>query len=223
MMDQVEKVAEEEAEDALVGVIAVKTTTLDQETGMLAVGALAGETEAEVVVIETRMTTMREGPPVKIEVVAGLSRRTGMLAREALKEIKLSHKATPAGAVTKMIAGELQNHLVEMIKQERRMETIPGVKTSHLHHQSWASGVLHLATLVQEDLGERATKESPAGGVTKMIAGERQNHLVEMIRQERRTETTPGVKTSHLLAVHPLSWVSGVLLLLTLQLVEGDL
>jgi hypothetical protein len=148
MMDQVEKVAEEEAEDALVGVIAVKTTTLDQETGMVAVGALAGETEAEVVVIETRMTTTREGPPVKIEVVAGLSRRTGMLAREALKEIKLSHKATPAGAVTKMIAGELQNHLVEMIKQERRMETIPGVKTSHLHHQSWASGVLHLVTLV---------------------------------------------------------------------------
>ena len=146
-----------------------------------------------------------EGPPVKNEVVVGLSLRTGMPAkREALKEIKLSLKATPAG--------ELQNHLGEMIRQERRMETTPGVKTSHLlavDHLSWASGVVHLAALLLvEDLGERATKRSPAGGVTKMIAGERQNHLV-VIRQGRRMETTPGVKASHLLAVDPLSLVSG--------------
>ena len=82
---------------------------------------------------------------------------------------------------------------------------------------------------MEEDLWERATmiklsqKASPAGGVTQMIAGGRQNHLVEMIRQERVMETTPGVKTNHLLAVDPLSWVSGVLLLVTLQLVEEDL
>lgn len=219
MMDQVEKglkVAEEEVEDVLVEVIAIKATTLGQETGMVAVGALAGETEAEVVVTETRMTTMREGPPVKMGVVAGLSRRTGMPAkRETPKEIKLSHRATPAGEVTKMIAGELQSHLVEVIRQEGRMETTPGIKTSHLlavDHLSWASGVVHLATLLLaeedllgEDRGERTTKKSPAGGVTKMIAGERQNHLVEMIRQARRMETTPGVKASHLLAVDPLS------------------
>ena len=184
MMNLVEKglkVAEEEAEDALAEVTAMKATTLGQETGMVAVGALvgettlgqetrmvavgalAGETEAEVVVTETGMTTMREGPPVKNEVVVGLSLRTGMPAkREALKEIKLSLKATPAG--------ELQNHLGEMIRQERRMETTPGVKTSHLlavDHLSWASGVVHLAALLLvEDLGERATKRSPAGGVT---------------------------------------------------------
>ena len=92
--------AEEEAEDGLAVVIAMKVTTLGQETGMVAVGALAGETEAEVVVTETGMTTMRAGPPVKIEVVAGLSRRTGMPAkREAPKEIKFSHKASPAGGV----------------------------------------------------------------------------------------------------------------------------
>lgn len=36
-------------------------------------------------------------------------------------------------------------------------------------------------------------------------------------------ETTPGVKASHLLAVDPLSLVSGVLLLATLHLVEEDL
>lgn len=197
MMNQAEKglkVAEVEVEDALVVVIAIKATTLGQETGMVAVGTLAGETGAEVVVTETGMTTIREGPRVKIEVVAGLSRRTGMPAtREALKEIKLSHKGSPAGGVIKMIAGELQNHLAEMIRQEVRMETTPGVKTSHLlavDHLSLASGVVHLVTVVLveedllgEDLGERATKKSPAGGVTKMIAGERrQNHLVEMIR-----------------------------------------
>jgi len=109
------------------------------------------------------------------------------------------------------------------------VETTLGVKTSHLlavDHLPRASGVLHLATvpLIEgEDPGERATrtKASPAGGVTKMIAGERQNLLVEMIRQARRMETPPGVITSHLLAVDPLSWVSGVLLLPTLQLVEG--
>ena len=123
---------EEEAEDGLAVVIAMKVTTLGQ-TGMVAVGALAGETKAEVVVTETGMTTMRAGPPVKIEAVAGLSRRTGMPAiREAPKKIKLSHKASPAGGVTKMIAGERQNHLVEMIRQERRIETAPGAKTSHL-------------------------------------------------------------------------------------------
>ena len=125
--------AEEEAEGGLAVVIAMKVTTLGQETGMVAVGALAGETKAEVVVTETGMTTMRAGPPVKIEVVAGLSRRTGMPAkRQAPKEIKFSHKSSPARGVTKMIAGERQNHLVEMIRQERRMETAPGVKTSHL-------------------------------------------------------------------------------------------
>lgn len=218
MMDQVEKglkVAEEEVEGVLVEVIAIKATTLGQETGMEAVGALAGETEAEVVVTETRMTTMREGPPVKMVVVVGLSRRTGMPAkRETPKEIKLFHKATPAGEVTKMIAGELRSHLVEVIRQERRMETTPGIKTSHLlavDHLSWASGVVHLATLllaeVEDLLGEdrgETTKKSPAGGVTKMIAGERQNHPVEM-RQARRMETTPGVKASHLLAVDPPS------------------
>jgi len=111
--------------------------------------------------------------------------------REARKEIKLSHKASPAGGVTKMIAGELLNHLAEMIRQERRMETTPGVKTSHLlvvDHLSWASGVVLLAALaveedlLEEDLGEKAMKRSPAGGVTKMIAGERRNHPVEMMR-----------------------------------------
>ena len=114
-------------------VIAMKVTTLGREIGMVAVGDLARETEAEVVITETRMTTMRTGPPVKIEVVSGLSRCTGMPAKwEAPKEINFSHKASPAGGVTKMIARERQNHLVEMIRKERRMETAPGVKTSHL-------------------------------------------------------------------------------------------
>jgi hypothetical protein len=41
-------------------------------------------------------------------------------------------------------------------------------------------------------------KASLAGGVTIMITGEHQNHLVEMVRQE----TTPGFRTEH------LSWVT---------------
>ena len=61
--------AAEEADDGLAVVIAMKVTTLVQETGMVAVGALAGETEAAVVVTETGMITMRAGPPVKIEVL----------------------------------------------------------------------------------------------------------------------------------------------------------
>lgn len=169
MMDQVEEglkitgtggipmVAEEGVEDALVEVIAIKVTTLGQEMGMVAVGALAGETEAVVVVTETmEMTTMREGPPVKTEVVAGLTLLPGMLIkREALKKIKLSQKASPAGGVTTMIAGELQNHLVEMIRQERRTETTPGVKTSHLLAMdplSWVSGLLLAAPQLVEEL-----------------------------------------------------------------------
>ena len=182
MMNLVEKglkVAEEEAEDALAEVTAMKATTLGQETGMVAVGALvgettlgqetrmvavgalAGETEAEVVVTETGMTTMREGPPVKNEVVVGLSLRTGMPA--------------------KMIAGERQNHLV-VIRQGRRMETTPGVKASHLlavDPLSLVSGVLLLATLqlvqvdlqAEEDHGERAMR----------MAGIRQKELVVQV------------------------------------------
>ena len=194
MMDQVEEglkisgtvgipmVAEEGVEAALVEVIAIKATTLGQEMGMVSVGALAGETEAVVVVTETmEMTTMREGPPVKTEVVAGLTLLPGMLIkREALKRINLSQRASPAGGVATTIAGELQNHLVEMIRQERRTETTPGVKTSHplaMDPLSWVSGLLLLAAL----------------------------QLVE-----------------ELLAMDPLSWVSGVLLLATLLLVLED-
>ena len=50
MMNLVEKglkVAEEEAEDALAEVTAMKATTLGQETGMVAVGALAGDINDE--------------------------------------------------------------------------------------------------------------------------------------------------------------------------------
>lgn len=194
MMDQVEEglkisgtvgipmVAEEGVEDALVEVIAIKVTTLDQETEMVAVGALAAEAEAVVVVTETmEMTTMREGPPVKTAVVAGLTLLPGMLIkREVLKKIKLSQLANPAGGVTTMIVGELQNHLVEMIRQERRTETTPGVKTSHLLAMdplSWVSGLLLLAA----------------------------PQLVE-----------------ELLAMGPLSWASGVLLLVTPPLVLED-
>lgn len=194
MMDQVEEglkisgtvgipmVAEEGVEDALVEVIAIKVTTLDQETEMVAVGALAGEAEAVVVVTKTmEMTTMREGPPVKTAVVAGLTLLPGMLIkREVLKKIKLSQQANPAGGVTTMIVGELQNHLVEMIRQERRTETTPGVKTSHLLAMdplSWVSGLLLLAA----------------------------PQLVE-----------------ELLAMGPLSWASGVLLLVTPPLVLED-
>ena len=114
MMNQVEKglkisgtggilmMAEEEVEDALVEVFAIKVTTLGQETEMVVVGALAGETEAEMVATKTGMITMREGPSVKIEAVAGLTLLTGMSTKgEALKEIKLSQKASPAGGVTK--------------------------------------------------------------------------------------------------------------------------
>lgn len=164
MMDQVEEglkitgtggilmVAEEGVEDALAVVIAIKVTTLVQETEMVAVGAQAGETEAVVVVTGTmEMTTMREGPPVKTVVVAGLTLLPGVLIkREALKKINLPQKASPAGGMTTMMAGELQNHLVEMIRQERGTETTPGVKTSHLlvmDPLSWVSGVLLLATL----------------------------------------------------------------------------
>ena len=182
MMDQVEEglkisgtvgipmVAEEGVEAALVEVIAIKATTLGQEMGMVSVGALAGETEAVVVVTETmEMTTMREGPPVKTAVVAGLTLLLGMLIkREALKTINLSQRASPAGGVTTTVAGELQNHLVVMIRQERRMETTPGVKTSHflaMDPLSWASGLLLAAPPLvlqdlqaEEDHGERAMK-----------------------------------------------------------------
>ena len=166
MMNRVEKgrkiagtggilmVAEEEVEDALVEVIAIKVTTLGQETEMVVLGTLAGETETEMVVTKTGMTTMREGPSVKIGVVAGLNLLTGMPTKEPLKEIKLLQKASPAGGVTKMIAWERQNHQVEVIRQERMMET-PGVKTNHLlAMESWVSGVLPLATrhLAEGDL-----------------------------------------------------------------------
>lgn len=43
-----------------------------------------------------------------------------------------------------------------------------------------------------------------------MIAGERQNHMVEMIRQERMMEITPGTKPNHLWVMDLLSLVSGV-------------
>lgn len=150
-------VAEEEAEDGLVEVIAIKIT-LGQEMVMVVAGALAEETEAEVVVTETGMTTMREGPSVKVEAVAGLSLLTGMpVKRKALKEIKISQRASQAGVVTKMIAGEGQNSLVEMIRLERAMGVTPGIRTNHLWVMdplSWVSGVVLLGTLrlLEEDL-----------------------------------------------------------------------
>jgi len=160
-------VAEEEAEVALGEVTLIKTTTLGQE--MVAAGALAGEMVAAgalagemvvagalagemvaAVVTGTGTTTMKESPWVK--VVAGLSLPTGM-------PTKLSRKASPAG--------KYKTPLVEMIRQERVMQTTPGVRTDHLH-LSWVSqvvmltsqalGVLPVEELAAEVLGERATR-----------------------------------------------------------------
>jgi len=118
-------VAEEEAEVALGEVTVIKTTTLGQE--MVAAGALAGEMVAAgalagemvvagalagemvaAVVTGTGTTIMKESPSVK--VVAGLSLPTGM-------PTKLSRKASPAG--------KYKTPLVEMIRQERVMQTTP--------------------------------------------------------------------------------------------------
>uniref|UniRef100_A0A0A9D566 Uncharacterized protein n=1 Tax=Arundo donax TaxID=35708 RepID=A0A0A9D566_ARUDO len=126
-------VEEDEGEDALGEVIVIKVTTLGQE--MVVVGALAGVIGAEVV-SETGTITMREGPSVK--VVAGLNLLTGIPTKGAVMEIKLSQKASLAGGLTTMIAGECQKYLVGMIRQERVMETTHGVKTVHLL-LSWVS------------------------------------------------------------------------------------
>jgi hypothetical protein len=190
-------VAEEEAEVAL-GEVTVIKTTLGQE--MVAAGALAGEMvaagalegemvaagalEGEMVVVGalagemvaavvtgTGTTTMKESPSVK--VVAGLSLPTGM-------PTKLSRTASPAG--------KHKTPLLEMIRQERVIQTTPGVRTDL--HLSWVS--------------QAVRKASPAG--------KRKTPLVEMIRQERVMQTTPGVRTDRL----HLSWVSQVVVLTSL-------
>lgn len=103
-------VAEEEEEDALAEVIAIKVITMVRVTTMTEPGALAGETGTRMVAkIGTEMMT--EDRSVKIEVVAGPNLRTGMPTKDS-----------PAGGVTKMTAGERQNLLVEMTRQEKTME-----------------------------------------------------------------------------------------------------
>jgi hypothetical protein len=75
-----------------------------------------------------------------------------------------------------------------MIRQERVIQTTPGVRTDL--HLSWVS--------------QAVRKASPAG--------KRKTPLVEMIRQERVMQTTPGVRTDRL----HLSWVSQVVVLTSL-------
>lgn len=144
-------VAEEEGEAAMGEVIVTKVITLGQE--MVAAGALAGET-VDVGAI-TRGRTVKE---------AGLSLPTGMQTRKAAKEVELSREASPAG--------KHKTHLVEMIRRQRIMQAMPGVRTDH-PPLSWVSqaamltspalGVAPLEELETEVPGERAT----------MIAGTR--------------------------------------------------
>lgn len=140
-------VVEEEAEVALgKATVAKVAATLGLE--MVAVGGLAGEMVA-VAVTETGTATMSKGPSVK--AVAG--RPTGMAAKGAAKEVKHLQKASPAG--------KRKIRLVEMIRQERVMQTTPGVRTDHLP-LSWVSqavmltSLAHGVLLVAEVPGERA-------------------------------------------------------------------
>jgi hypothetical protein len=123
-------VAEVEGEGALGEVVVMKVTTLGQV--MVVVGALAGETVGEVAT-ETGTMTMKDGPSVK--VVAGHNLLTGITTKGLMTEIRVSQKANLAGGVTIMIAGERQNHLVEIMGQETT-----GVRTYHLP-LSWVSQV----------------------------------------------------------------------------------
>ena len=141
------KVAEVEAVVALGKATEAKVAaTLGLE--MVAVGGLAGEMVA-VAVTETGTATMSKGPSVK----AVTGRPTGMAAKGAAKEVKHLQKASPAG--------KRKIRLVEMIRQERVMQTTPGVRTDHLP-LSWVSqavmltSLAHGVLLVAEVPGERA-------------------------------------------------------------------
>lgn len=100
-------VAEEEEEDTLAEVIAIKVITMVRVTTMTEPGVLAGETGTRMVAkIGTKMMT--EDRSVKIEVVTGPNLPTGTPTKDSS-------------------AGERQNLLVEMTRQEKTMETIRGV------------------------------------------------------------------------------------------------
>jgi hypothetical protein len=165
-------VAEVEGEGALGEVVVMKVTTLGQV--MVVVGALAGETVGEVAT-ETGMMTMRDGPSVK--VVAGHNLLTGITTKGLVTEIRVSQKASLSGGVIIMIAGERQNHLVEMIGQETT-----GVRTYHLH-LSWVSLVairivLRGVLLATQPLLE-ALETRVLGDRAMMIAGILQGELEE--------------------------------------------
>jgi hypothetical protein len=136
-------VAEEEAEVVLGEVTVTRATTSGQE--MVAAGALAGEMVAAVVT-GTGTITMND-PSVKVVAGPSPSLPIGMPTKEMAKEIKLSRKASPAG--------KHKTPLVEMVRQERVMQTTPGVRTDHLH---LALGALPVEELAAEVLGERATR-----------------------------------------------------------------
>jgi hypothetical protein len=148
-------VAEEEAEVVLGEVTVTRATTSGQE--MVAAGALAGEMVAAVVT-GTGTITMSD-PSVKVVAGPSPSLPIGMPTKEMAKEIKLSRKASPAG--------KHKTPLVEMVRQERVMQTTPGVRTDHLHLScvsqavmltSLALGALPVEELAAEVLGERATR-----------------------------------------------------------------
>jgi hypothetical protein len=204
-----------EAEEGILGMVDPRgmeeTETMNQVVkglnshGTGEISMLAEEEEevamGEVIITKVTATLGQEmvavGALARVMVVAVVVTIAGMATKEAVKGVK-EVAGLPTGMATKEVA--------KGVKEVAGLPT--GMTTKEV-----AKGGKEVAGLPTG----MPTKEAMKG--VKVLqkaspAGKRRIHLVEMTRQERVMQTTPGTRTDHL----PLSWGSQAVQLVVVEL-----